>query len=102
FSLLSDSWVRTINNIRGEKNANNSNRPILYSVNDVGSNTLNRVGLLNTHPLFGCGPLIQAGYFVIPKKLELCARYSWLRGESGDIRGNGTFTTLTPAQVASL
>jgi hypothetical protein len=102
FSLTSDWWLRDLDNFRGEKAANNSNRPILYSVNNVGSNALNQVGLFNRHALFDYGTLLQGGYFVIPKKLELVARYSWIRGESGDIRGDGTFTTLTPAQVARL
>src|SRR5439155_19379938 len=40
----------------------------------------------------------QGGYFVIPKKLELCARYSVVRGQSGNIRGDGTFRLLTPGE----
>jgi hypothetical protein len=102
FSLLSDWFVRDLDNFRGEKAANNSNRPILYSVNNVGSNALTNVGLFNRGSLFDYGTVLQGGYFVIPKKLELVARYSWIRGESGDIRGDGTFSTLSAAQVAKL
>ena len=48
------------------------------------------------------GSQLQGGYFVVPKKLELCARVSWIRGDSGNIQGNNTFTNLTAAQVAAL
>jgi hypothetical protein len=100
FSLLSDWWLRNLDNFRGEKSglANNSNRPILYNVNNVGSNALNQVALFNRGGFIDYGTLLQAGYFVIPKKLELVARYSWIRGQSGDIRGDGTFRNLTTAE----
>jgi hypothetical protein len=103
FSLFNDSWVRNIDNIRGQKNpATNGNRPILYSVNNVGSNALTNVALFNRGGFVDYGTLLQGGYFVIPRKLELIARYSWIRGQSGDIRGDGTFSTLSAAQVARL
>lgn len=41
-----------------------------------------------------------AGYYLIPKKLEVAARWSWVRGRSGDINGNGTFHTVTVPGVA--
>src|SRR5262249_33615380 len=41
------------------------------------------------------GTLLQGGYFIVPKKLEVVGRYSWIRGQSGNIRGDGTFRNLT-------
>lgn len=103
FSLLSDSWLRNLDNLRGEKNpATNANRPILYNVNNVGSNALTNVGLFNRGGLIDYGTTLQGGYFVIPKKLELVARYSWIRGQSANIRGDGTFSTLSASRVAAL
>ena len=46
------------------------------------------------HGLVDYGTMLQAGYFIIPKKLEVAARWSWIRGESGDINGKGTFDFL--------
>src|SRR5262245_13748568 len=98
FSLLSDSWVRNLENFRGEKNLTTGREnPILYNVNNAGSNALNQVALFPRGGFMDYGTLLQAGYFVIPKKLELVARYSWIRGESADIRGDGTFRNLTAA-----
>ncbi|MBI1915572.1 MAG: hypothetical protein HYS12_12690 [Planctomycetes bacterium] len=103
FSLTSDSWLRTVNNFRGEKDLTTGReRPILYSVNNVGSNALTNVALFNHGALVDYGTLVQGGYFVIPKKLELVARYSVVRGESGNIRGDGAFTTLSAAQRTAL
>jgi hypothetical protein len=108
FSILNDWWVRDLDNFRGRRfpsgayPGNGINEPILYSVNNVGSNTLNQIGLFPNHALLDYGMMLQAGYFIVPKKLEVAARWSWIRGESGDIRGDGTFTTLTAAQVKAL
>ena len=102
FSLFNDSWVRDVNNFRGQKGASGGNRPILYGVNNVGSNALTNVALFNRGGFVDYGSLIQGGYFVVPKKLELIARYSWISGQSGNIRGDGTFSTLSAAQVRAL
>src|SRR5204862_1914139 len=101
FSILNDWWLRDVNNVTGRKAptgaypGNGINQPVLYSVNNVGSNALTNVGLFPSHALLDYGMMLQGGYFIIPKKFEIAARWSWLRGESGNIRGNGTFTTLT-------
>jgi hypothetical protein len=108
FSILNDWWVRDLDNFRGRRfptgayPGNGINEPILYSVNNVGSNALNQVALFPHHAILDYGTMLQAGYFIVPKKLEIAGRWSWIRGESGNIRGNGTFTTLTPAQTAAL
>src|SRR5262249_4042725 len=43
----------------------------------------------NNQGLFDYGMTLESGYFVIPKKLEVAGRWSWIRGQSGDINGNG-------------
>jgi hypothetical protein len=108
FSILNDWWVRDLDNFRGRRfptgayPGNGINEPILYSVNNVGSNALNQVALFPNHAILDYGMLLQAGYFIVPKKLEIAGRWSWIRGESGNIRGDGTFKTLTPAQAAAI
>jgi hypothetical protein len=108
FSILNDWFLRDLDNFRGRRfplgvyPGNGINQPILYSVNNVGSPALNQVALFKNHAVLDYGTMLQAGYFIVPKKLEIAGRWSWIRGTSGDIRGNGTFTTLTPAQVASM
>ena len=107
FSLYNGWWLEDIDNIRGRNGpagstfpGNGSELPILYSNSAVdGGKTL-----LFPHgrALIAYGSQLQGGYFVVPKKLELAARVSWIRGDSGNITGNGTFTTLTPVQVAAL
>ncbi|MFL5244788.1 MAG: hypothetical protein ACJ8FY_22025 [Gemmataceae bacterium] len=100
FSILNDWWVRDLDNFRGRKApagtypGNGLDEPILYAVNNVGSNTLNQTALFPHHAVLDFGTMLQAGYFIIPKKLELAARWSWIRGTSGDIRGDGTFRTM--------
>jgi hypothetical protein len=106
FSFLADGWVRDLNNFRGRREpagaypGNGLNGPILYSVNNAGSNTLNQTALFPArHGLLDYGTMFQTGYFIVPKKLEIATRYSWLRGDSGDIRGNGTFTTIAAGRL---
>jgi hypothetical protein len=108
FSILNDWWVRDLNNFTGRKfptgvyPGNGINQPILYSVNNIGNNSLNQNALFPSHAILDFGTMIQGGYFIVPKKWEIAARWSWLRGESGDIRGNGKFVTLTDAQAQAL
>src|SRR5437660_4917722 len=37
---------------------------------------------------------LQEGYFNVPKRVEVAASLSWLRGQSGNINGNGTFAPV--------
>ena len=60
----------------------------------LGAGGATRNALFPHHGLTDYGTMLQAGYFIIPKKLEIAARWSWIRGESGDINGKGTFTTV--------
>jgi hypothetical protein len=100
-SLYQDWWLRDVNNFRGTRIAGtNLNRDILY--NSTGPGGTNVPTLFPHHKdLIDYGSTFQAGYFIIPKKLELAARWSWISGQSGDINGNGTFTTLSAAQRAA-
>jgi hypothetical protein len=101
FSLLNDWWVRDINNFRGVKNPGGSDASILYAapaLPGVAAGT----ALLPNHAFIDYGMSLQAGYFIVPKKWEVAARWSMINGTSGDIYGNGTFTTVTAAQAARL
>src|SRR5262249_22165733 len=39
---------------------------------------------------------------IIPKKMEVAARWTWVRGQSGDINGDGTFRTMALPQVGNV
>jgi hypothetical protein len=101
FSLYQDLWLRDVDNFRGTRIAGtNLNRDILY--NSTGPGGTSVPSLFPQHKsLIDYGTTVQAGYFIIPKKLEVAARFSWISGQSGDINGNGTFTTLSAAQRAA-
>jgi hypothetical protein len=97
FSLYNEWWFRNFDNFRGERSPGPGGNPILYTTNTPSGATA--TALFNRTGLFDFGTTVQAGYFVIPKKLELAARYSWISGQSGDINGNGTFSTVTAASL---
>src|SRR5262249_49249322 len=101
FSFLNEWWVRDVDNFRGDRIAGtNLNRSILYNSTGPGGTAVPSLFPAHTS-LIDYGMTVQAGYFLIPKKLEVAARYSWISGQSGDINGNGTFTTLSAAQRAA-
>jgi hypothetical protein len=94
FSLYNEWWCHDIDNLRGRRNppnaagtavypGNGTNQPILYTSNFGPSLFPQGIGL------FDYGMALQAGYFLIPKKLEVAARWSYIRGESGSINGTG-------------
>lgn len=100
FSLYNEWWLRNLDNFRGEKNyATGANRPILY--NSTNFSTAGTV--VSLFPagvgILDFGTTVQGGYFVVPKKLELVARYSWVRGESGNINGDGNIGTIVKGKV---
>jgi hypothetical protein len=94
FSVLSDWWIRDLDNFRGRRApsgafpGNGRDQPIIYTANGVNSLFPVRHGIIDY------GTMLQGGYFIVPKKWEVAARWSWIRGESGNIYGNGTFTTV--------
>jgi hypothetical protein len=94
FSFLNDWWIRDLNNFRGRRGPNGNfpgngfDQPIIYTAN--GNNSL----FPARHGIIDYGTMLQGGYFIVPKKLEIAGRWSWIRGESGNIYGNGTFTNV--------
>jgi hypothetical protein len=87
FSFLNDWFFRDLNNFRTTPNGQGN---IIYT-DSSGNNAL----FPANRGLFDYGMMLQGGYFIIPKKFEIAARWSWIRGQSGDLNGNGTFTTRT-------
>ncbi len=87
FSLTNDWFFRNLNNFRTTPNGAGN---IIYQ-DSTGANAL----FPHNKGLFDYGMVLQAGYFIVPKKWEVAARWSWVRGDSGDINGNGHFTTTT-------
>jgi hypothetical protein len=87
FSLWNEWYLRNLN---GFHSAPQGRDQILYT-DGLGRNAL----FPNQHALYDYGTTLQGGYFVIPKKLELVARFSWISGNSGDINGTGKVTTRT-------
>jgi hypothetical protein len=86
FSLWNEWYLRDLVGFATTPNGGNN---IIYQ--DAAGNN----ALFPRHALLDYGTTVQGGYFIIPKKLELVARYSMIRGESGDIMGNFKFTTTT-------
>ena len=89
FSLTNDWFFHNLNNFRTVP-AGLGN--IIYTDN---ASTPHNYLFPANRGLFDYGMVLQSGYFVVPKKWEVVARWSWIRGESGDLFGNGQFTTVT-------
>ena len=85
FSLWNEWYLR---DLTGFKSPIPGRDAIIYQ-DTTGANAL-----FPRHALLDYGSTVQGGYFVIPKKLELTARFSFVRGESGDVNGNGRFRTI--------
>jgi hypothetical protein len=86
FSISDEWWVRDLN---GFKAAPDGNDLILYTYTDPRPKVGTITALFPEKALIDYGMQLQCGYFVVPKKLELVARWSYISGESGDILGNG-------------
>src|SRR5262249_27097966 len=110
FSLVVDGWARVLNDFEAPKNVGglNPSRVILYqpgagvapSATTVGAGT---AGVFPRRAIYDYGTLLQGGYFIIPKKLEVAGRWAWLYGESGDVFGDGVRRTMTvPGAPAGL
>jgi hypothetical protein len=91
FSVLNEWWFRDLNNFRTTPSGRGD---IIYT-----SNFGNSLFPAN-RGLFDYGMSLQAGYFIIPKKLEVAVRWAWINGQSGDINGNGRSTLVTVPGVA--
>jgi hypothetical protein len=103
FSVYNGWWLEDLDNFRGRRQpagnypGNGLNAPILYT---SGAGTT----LFNRRSLMTYGTQLQGGYFILPKKLEICARWCLIRGESGDLNGRPGVAplTLSTAQKAAL
>jgi hypothetical protein len=93
FSLWNEWYLRDLTGFRTIP-AGGGN--IIY-LDPKGNNSL-----FPNHALLDFGSTLQGGYFIVPKKLELVARYSFVRGESGDILGRGTFHTVMVPGVGAV
>ncbi len=111
-SVLLDTWVQNIDNIRGRRfqasgaqtglyPGNGKNQPILYTGNLANGSTFTAL-FPSDQGLVNYGFNLQGGYFLIPKKLEVAARWSNIRGDSGAINGDGTRTALSAADKKAL
>jgi hypothetical protein len=91
FSLTNDWFFRSLNDFRTVPSGKGN---IIYQ--DAGGNN----SLFPTHGLFDYGMVLQGGYFIVPRKWEIVGRWSWINGDSGNIQGDGKFTTTTVPGVA--
>jgi hypothetical protein len=81
FSLENEWWVRDLTDFKTVPAGGNV---IEYTADgkSAGANLI-----FPGHDLIDFGTQIQAGYFVVPKKAEIVARFSIIEGQSGDVGG---------------
>jgi hypothetical protein len=84
FSLSNEWWFRDLN---GFKAAPDGGDTILYTYTDPRTKAP-VTALFPDKALFDYGMTLQGGYFLVPKRLEVVARWSWISGESGDVLGD--------------
>lgn len=101
FSFLNDWWVQDLTNFQGAKNSLGMSNPILYNSNRFG-NTENVTSLFPGGSMYDYGFNLAVGYFLVPKKWEVAARWDFISGQSGSPNGNGTFTTTNLPGVGSV
>jgi len=93
------------NHFQGTKGPGGFKNPILYTAVIPQNLAMNQVGLMSgVGATIDYGMQLQAGYFIVPKKWEVAARWGFINGQSGDIYGNGTFRqvgSVTPAGGAA-
>jgi hypothetical protein len=78
FSFLNDWFVRDMCNWKSDPSGANG---ITYTGADGKTYVFTRKAVIDY------GTLLQGGYFVVPKKAEVVARFCLIEGESGDIAG---------------
>ncbi|HJT77887.1 MAG TPA: hypothetical protein VJ739_11860 [Gemmataceae bacterium] len=93
FSLTNDFWIRDLQNFKATPKGFDQ---IIYTYADPRAphGTIN--ALFPNKPLLDFGYQLQAGYFIVKKKLEVVARWSWISGDSGDVLGD---TRLPPTVI---
>ncbi len=87
WSIDNEWWLRVLNDF----SAPVGGTPIVYTAR-TGAGGAAQPAIFNVNNLVDWGVVFQGGYFVIPTKLEVVARWSMVSGESGSINGNGTTT----------
>jgi hypothetical protein len=90
WSISNEWWIRDLTNFHSAPTGFDQ---ILYTYIDP-TTRKSVTALFPNKALVDYGMTLQGGYFVIPKKLELVARWSYINGESGDILGNGTTSAI--------
>jgi hypothetical protein len=91
FSLFNDWFFRDIDDFKGTKRTGGADNPIIYQANLPATGINNGVNALFTRGgVYDMGTQIQVGYFLVPKKLEVCGKWSWIHGQSGTLNGDGT------------
>jgi hypothetical protein len=98
FSVHNEWWLR---NLTGFHTSANGHGDIIYQDSLGPGGTAANALFPASHGLVDIGTEVAAGYFIIPKKLEIAARWSWVAGQSGDINGNHTFHTVTIPGLAT-
>lgn len=89
FNLCYEWWVRNLDHFKSAPAGSNN---IIYQ-DTLGPGGASVNALFPGHGLLDFGMTLLGGYFIVPRKLQVVARWSWISGESGDINGKGTFTT---------
>ncbi len=84
FSLSDEFYVRNLNDFKAPPNGFDQ---IWYTYVDPRTKTT-VTALFPNKTLVDYGNQVEGGYFVLPRKLELVARWSWISGDSGDVLGN--------------
>lgn len=97
-SIYNEWWLRNLNNFHTTPNGLGN---IIYSDTLGPRQTAANALFPANHGLIDYGMNVAVGYFIVPKRLEVAARWAWLSGQSGDINGDGTFHTMRiPGLVA--
>jgi hypothetical protein len=89
FSFMNEWYLRDLNNFDTTPNGGGN---IVYSTTfpTTGAHAFPTANaIFPKKALIDYGSTLQCGYFLVPKKLEVCARWAWINGESGDINGLG-------------
>jgi hypothetical protein len=100
-AIYNEWWMRNLDNFRGIKTAGSATgNPILYTSTIGGKSSVSLFpGGIGT---IDFGSAVTIGYFFILKKLELAVRFDFITGESGNLNGNGSFTTTTLPGVGTV
>jgi hypothetical protein len=99
FSFYNEWWYRDLSDFRGEK-VGQVTLPILYSTTNANGGSA--AALFPKKNLTDMGMAAQAGYFIIPGKLEIAGRYDLVSGNSGDISGDYTHGTVSATSLGIL